>query len=369
MDQLLNSLQLQIKAREILGQKRTLTVYPDAVDFCSNDYFGFAKDPVLHKRVLQYFSENPNLLFGTTGSRLVSGNSDFIMQTERYLASEHQVESALLFPSGYTANVALLSALLKKGDTVIVDEKIHRSVHDGCQLSFAKKWKFKHNDIAHLEHLLQKVSGRCFIAVESLYSMDGDFAPLQQIAILADQYGAGLVVDEAHAFGVFGYGLVKQARMQSRVLATVVTYVKALGTHGAAILSSETLKDYLINYATPFIYSTALPNMQVAGVRIAYEYLKSKASLSYELQDNLTCFRSNCSYSRSHPQSPIQMVGFKDSLTLYTVQQVLQQQGIRTFAVVPPTVASGDESLRICLHVFNTKSEIKKLCEIINQYA
>ncbi len=368
MEQLLNALQKSLSDRERQGIRRTLRTYSEPVDFFSNDYLGFAKDKSLHRKIIQYYTAYPEVMNGATGSRLISGNSAYTQKIEKFLAEEHRVEAALLFPSGYSANVALFSALLQKNDTILVDAHIHRSVHDGCRLSFAKKIKFRHNDTAHLESLLQKTPCRCFIAIESLYSMHGDFAPLSDICFLAQKYQAALVVDEAHAFGVFGYGLVHQQYFQDKVLATVVTYGKAMGMHGAVILADKTVIDYLVNYAAPFIYSTAMPDFHVAGLRIGYDHLKKHAFLSEKLQKNLLYFHTKNVPVISDKKSPIQLLVCVNTPQLRSLQIELEKVNLQTFAVFPPTVRKGEERLRICLHAFNTKNEIDQLCEIIRKY-
>lgn len=367
MNQILNFLQLSLQEREEKGVKRTLRISPKTVDFFSNDYLGFARNKVLHQRILEEYNSQPELLFGSTGARLISGNTTYMREIEQFIAEEHQTEAALLFSSGYTANLALFSALLKRNDVVLVDENIHRSVHDGCRLSFAKKIKFRHNDLQHLESLLQKVGGRCFIAVESLYSMDGDLAPLTDMCGLAKKYGAALIVDEAHAFGVFGYGLVHKLGLQNEVFATVITYGKSMGMNGAVILSNQLVIDYLVNYASPFIYTTAMPHFHVSGLRIGYEFFKENDHFTNKLQENLVYFHSKGIESTAHKQSPVQILKFQTTAQLRVIRDRLEEANLHTFAVFPPTVREGEERLRVCIHAFNTKNEIAQLTEIIRK--
>jgi len=211
--------QESLDKRKEEGTLRRLKLQSDGVDFYSNDYLGFARNKELQNILLQKIMENPEMLSGSTGSRLISGNSDVATSVEHFIAQKHQFESALLFPSGYNANLALFSTLPSRHDVVIVDEQIHRSVHDACKLSNAKKLKFKHNDTEDLENILRRQEGHCYIAIESLYSMEGDFAPIQEIASIAGKYKASLIVDEAHAFGVFGYGLIEKYQLQHQVSA------------------------------------------------------------------------------------------------------------------------------------------------------
>ncbi len=367
MNSILNSFQQSLIDREIKDIKRTLKSKSNLIDFYSNDYLGLAKNHELHHKILSQYNQDISLLFGSTGSRLISGNSDYITTLENYIAKEHHYESALLFSSGYQANLGLFSAILDRNNTLLVDENIHRSVHDGCRLSFSKKLKFKHNDLQHLEQLLQKVNGKCFVAVESLYSMNGDFAPLVEICALVEQYNAALIVDEAHAFGVFGHGLVHQNNLQNRVLATVITYGKALGIHGAAILTNQITKDFLINFSSPFIYTTAMPDFHLTGLKIGYEFLKNQLQFKEKLHENISLFRNNDLPFSSDIQSPIQIIQFENTNQLRKVQKELEEDNMQTFAVFSPTVKAGEERLRICLHVFNQQEEIEKLIKILSQ--
>ncbi|MEY8760206.1 aminotransferase class I/II-fold pyridoxal phosphate-dependent enzyme [Chryseobacterium tongliaoense] len=353
--------------RNAEGTLRSLRIKPEGIDFYSNDYLGLARNKNFRELLLKKVSDYPELLSGSTGSRLISGNSPVATETEEYIAKQHHYPSALLFPSGYNANLALFSTLLGRLDTIIVDEQIHRSVHDACTMSNAKKVKFRHNDLASLEEKLQRQNGQCFIAIESLYSMEGDIAPIQEIAQLAEKYSAGLFVDEAHAFGVFGYGLVAEYQLQDKVMAAVITYGKALGSHGAAILSNELIKSYLVNFASPFIYTTSAQDFQWSAIQTGYEYLNHHPEFQKELRKNINLFRKQGLDSPSAENSPVQAILVPDNRRLKTLQQNLSENGFLTYAVYSPTVKEGTERLRICLHSFNTEEEIGKLCEIIKR--
>lgn len=360
--------QESLDKRKEEGTLRRLRLQPDGIDFYSNDYLGFAKSKELQHLLLRKITDNPQLLSGSTGSRLISGNSDIAVSVEKDIAQKHQFESALLFPSGYNANLALFSTLPNRHDTVIVDEQIHRSVHDACKLSNAKKLKFKHNDLEDLESILKRQKSHCYIAIDSLYSMEGDFAPLQEIASIASKYKASLIVDEAHAFGVFGYGLIEKFQLQNQVSTAVVTYGKALGAHGAAILCSETIKSYLINFASPFIYTTSAQDFQWMSIKTGYEFLDQNHELAEKLQDNIRVFRSRNLQSPSADTSPVQAIVIPDNQKLKKLQDTLSEEGFLTYAIYSPTVKEGSERLRICLHSFNTEEEIVKLTGIIKEF-
>ncbi|MDR6515485.1 aminotransferase class I/II-fold pyridoxal phosphate-dependent enzyme [Chryseobacterium camelliae] len=361
--------QKELDKRSESGTLRIVKPVSQGIDFYSNDYLGFARNIDLQNIMLDEVSRHPEWLSGTTGSRLISGNTAYINKTEQYIAQVHGFPAALLFSSGYQANLALFSALPGRQDTIITDEQIHRSAYDGCRLSFAKKMKFRHNDMDHLEQLLKKESGNCLIAVESLYSMEGDLASLAQIAALAEYFGAGLIVDEAHAFGIFGHGLIDRYGLQDKVTAAVVTYGKALGMHGAAVLSSNLVRNYLINFAAPLIYTTSSPDVQWLGIRSGYEFLSKHQPVQQALQNNIRIFRQQGIATPSAVGSPVQAVIIPDRNRLKSLQNRLAESGFLTYAVYSPSVKEGTERLRICLHSFNTEKEIIRLCEIIKESA
>lgn len=184
--------------------------------------------------------------------------------------------------------------------------------------------------------------------------------------MLARRYKAALIIDEAHAFGVFGYGLVHQYGLQKHIFATVITYGKALGAHGAAVLGEELLKSYLINFASPFIYSTACPDLFARHIRLGYTFLREHSELSDQLRRRIAYFGQRKIPSVSDPKSPIQAVIIPQHKVLIHLQQQLQKKGLQTYAVHSPAVEEGQERLRICLHQYNTEEEIDLLTAEIN---
>ncbi|NML68584.1 aminotransferase class I/II-fold pyridoxal phosphate-dependent enzyme [Chryseobacterium sp. RP-3-3] len=365
---MLKKFQAALDKRKEAGILRTLKPKLNGIDFYSNDYLGLAGNEELQLQLLLKVQENPQLLSGSSGSRLISGNTNTATETENYIAEQHQYPAALLFSSGYNANLALFSTLPDRHDTIIVDEQIHRSVHDACRMSHAKKLKFRHNDLEDLENILRKQTGPCYIAIESLYSMDGDLAPIQEIAALSKKYNAALIVDEAHAFGVFGYGLIEKYKLQNDVFAAVMTYGKALGAHGAAILCDETIKSYLVNFASPFIYTTAAQDFLWMAIQTSYEFLKQKPELSERLQKNIETFSNQNIKTPPSELSPIQAVLMPDNQQLRSLQKTLSDNNFLTYAVYSPTVKAGTERLRICLHSFNTEEDIVALTRIIKGF-
>lgn len=360
--------QESLQKREEEGILRKLRSRSEGIDFYSNDYLGFAGNKELQNIVLKKINDHPQLLSGSTGSRLISGNSDVVTATESCIAEKHGFSSALLFPSGYNANLALFSTLPSRHDTIIVDEQIHRSVHDACRLSNARKIKFKHNDLIDLENVLKRQEGHCYIAIESLYSMEGDLAPIKEIVELAKKYHTDVLVDEAHSFGVFGHGLIEKYGLQDQITANVITYGKAMGAHGAAILCSEIIKSYLVNFASPFIYTTSAQDFQWMSIQTGYEFLESNQETVKKLHKNIKIFRSQGLNSPSSAMSPIQAIVISDNQKLKHLQKTLSDEKFLTYAIYSPTVKEGTERLRICLHSFNTEEDIIRLTEIIREF-
>jgi len=265
---------------------RSLHETRDLVDFTSNDYLGFARSSNLREMVDAALRDRPDLPLGSTGSRLLSGHTQLHAEIEEEVATFHRAESSLIFNSGYDANIGLFSSVPQRSDTVLYDQLVHASVRDGLRLGLAKAYSFRHNDLAHLETRLRRAVGTCFVAVESVYSMDGDCAPLREIVELVQHYDAYLIVDEAHATGVFGTegrGRVVENSLQDMVFARLHTFGKALGVHGAAVVGSRTLKNYLINFARSFIYTTSLTPHSLVAIRCAYQQLARSRGLIGQL--------------------------------------------------------------------------------------
>ena len=256
------------------------------VDFASNDYIGFAHNENLFHQTHQYLLAHNIKTNGATGSRLISGNHNLYEVTENFIAQFHQAETALIFNSGYDANVGFFSCVPQRADIILYDELCHASVRDGIQMSYAKAYKFQHNDVADLEELLSRfqpttsvtlsaVEGQqpttLYIVTESVFSMDGDSPNIEALTQIAQKYNAYLVIDEAHALGVFGEqgeGLVQSSGLQDQVFARIMTFGKGLGCHGAAILGSAELKSYLVNFARSFIYTTGLSPHSIATILV-----------------------------------------------------------------------------------------------------
>jgi 8-amino-7-oxononanoate synthase len=365
-------LKRKLDERESSGTYRTLKPENDLIDFCSNDYLGFARSADLKSKIDQEVQNHPHSLNGSTGSRLLSGNLQYTEDLEKSIAAHHQYPAGLLFNSGYDANLGLLSSLAQRGDTIILDELIHASAIDGARLSYANRYNFKHNDVDSLEAKLKLAKGNCYVVIESVYSMDGDTPPLLDILNLTEKYGAHLIVDEAHAVGLYPKGLVTELGLQNRVFASLVTFGKALGGHGAIILGSDILRAYLINFARPFIYTTAASFHQLATVKMAYQLLNSAEQEIICLKNNIRLFKEQINTKSSYPllnsDSSIQCIVLKDNNKARDMANILQNGGLDVRAILSPTVAASTERIRICLHSFNTAADITKLTDIINQF-
>lgn len=358
-------IQQKLEHRQQAGSYRQLKTENNLVDFSSNDYLGFARSAALKELVNQELLNNPQHLNGSTGSRLLKGNTQYAENLESYIAQFHQAEAALLFNSGYDANLGLLSSLPQRGDTVIHDELAHASIIDGIRLSYANRYNFKHNDLNELETKLKQAKGNCYIVVESVYSMDGDIAPLTELSTLANQYNAALIVDEAHAIGVFGSGLTNKLGLHDRIFARIVTYGKAMGCHGAAILGSKELCQYLINFARSFIYTTAAPFHQLATIRMAYKLLSIETEPVDALQKLISSYDIQMSINTATYSSAIKTVIINGNERTKQAAANLQNQGFDVRPILSPTVAAGTERLRICLHSYNTAAEISSLVDAL----
>lgn len=363
-----------LREREKAGLLRSLETAPGGIDFCSNDYLGLARDGRLRARIAAVAagSAAPQ---GATGSRLISGNHPEIEALEAQLAGFYASEAALVFSSGYAANLGLLASLGGVVKTLVCDRLLHASAIDGGRLSGAKRVIFAHNDMGDLKARLGELhSGdTAAVAVDTVYSMDGDFAPLEEIAVLAEEHDTAVVVDEAHANGVLGpagRGGVVAAGLQDRVLARVVTFGKALGLQGGAVLCSQDLRDYLVNFARSFVFSTGVSPLWAASVRTVYEMLPDLNAEREQLLDNVSRFRGRAAES-AQPWLPseswIQCLRVPGARRIMRVGGILRSRGLAALPIRAPTVPEGEERIRVCLHAHNTEEEIDLLFSAVDE--
>ncbi|NVM65596.1 8-amino-7-oxononanoate synthase [Mucilaginibacter sp. SG538B] len=365
-------LKRRLDERQQAGTYRQLKPESSLIDFCSNDYLGFARSAVLKQSIAREVNNHPLSLNGAAGSRLLSGNIQYAEDLEDQIAAYHQSEASLLFNSGYDANLGLLSSLAQRGDTLILDELVHASIIDGARLSYANRYSFRHNDLESLEAKLKLAKGNCYVVIESVYSMDGDTPPVLEIFNLTEKYNAALIIDEAHAVGLYSKGLVCELGLQQRIFARVITFGKALGSHGAIVLGSSNLRNYLINFSRSFIYTTAASFHQLAAIKMAYQLLENSDEAIINLKRNIRLFKEKVNtgetYTLLNSDSSIQCIVLKSNETAREAARQLQTNNLDVRPILSPTVAQGTERIRICLHSFNTENELTLLAATLNKF-
>ena len=370
MDEFRRQLQMRLETREQEGLLRTLKYTSALVDFTSNDYLGLARSQELCAQIHHTLDSFKNKSNGATGSRLLAGNTEYYESVEAKLAAIFKAEASLILNSGYTANIAVLSSLPQRNDTILYDELAHACIKDGARLSLAKRFSFRHNDLDDLESKLKRAEGTIYIAVESVYSMDGDQCPLHALVALAEKYNAFVILDEAHSTGVYGErgsGLAVSENLHNRIAVRVYTFGKAMGIHGACIAGSSELRKYMINFARPFIYTTAMPLHSVVAIECAFNYLQENIYLQQQLKDNIHAYLNAAQdlSNKTVSHSSIQTAIFPGNEHSKKVATELQQKGFDVRPILSPTVPKGSERLRICLHTFNTAHEIETLADAL----
>lgn len=367
---------------------------PGAVDFSSNDFLSLATDVDFRK---DYVKELQGNIFpiGSTGSRLLDGNSQYAEQLEERISRFHDAEAGLLVGSGFDANVSIFTCLPQPGDIIVYDELIHASVHDGMKVSRATSFlPFKHNCLADYRRRLEscqplKAGQNVFVALESVYSMDGDLSPLtEMVAIKNEVFPAGnchLVVDEAHSTGIYGSkggGRVNELGLEKDVLVRLHTFGKALACNGAIILCSSIIKSYLINYARPVIFTTFMSYPMLTAIEVAYDWLEDgrTKALSVKLFNLITLMYEELrtldpmarrlepgsfELPTSCPDSAIFALMMDEPRELATF---CQAAGFVVRPVMHPTVPQGTERVRICLHAGNTDAQIHAFVSRVRQW-
>lgn len=377
MKKLPNHLISKLEMRKQHKSLRQLYSSGGLIDFTSNDYIGFSTSSAIFQDTHQFLVDINCVQNGATGSRLLSGNHIVYPQAEDYIAQFHHAEAALIFNSGYDANVGFFSSVPQKGDLILYDELCHASIRDGIKLSNAKAYKFAHNDFEDIETLIKRhKTDIVYLVTESVFSMDGDTPNLEELVAVAKKHNSYLVVDEAHALGVFGEngeGVVQMLNLQDSIFARIVTFGKGLGCHGAAIVGSDDLKQYLINFARSFIYTTGLSPHSVATILVAYQFLGTA-------KDNLSLLRANIVHFNQQKKllglkplfvqskSAIQSAIIPGNQNVKTIAKQLQEKGFGVKAIVSPTVPEGQERLRFCLHSFNSKDDITDVLTLLTTF-
>lgn len=377
MSEFPKKLQQKLDKREENASLRKLSSPKNAIDFSSNDYLGYSKSKEIFEATHQFLINRNIFQNGATGSRLLTGNHSLYQEAEDFISNFHNAEMALIFNSGYDANLGFFGSIPQRGDIILYDEYCHASIRDGMQLSYAKSFKFIHNDLEDLEALLEKYSENeslIYIVTESVFSMDGDSPDLEKMALIAEKFNAYLVVDEAHALGVFGEkgeGLVQHLNLESKIFARIMTYGKGLGCHGAAILGTKQLKEYLVNFSRSFIYTTGLSPHSVASILIAYQFLSKEKMALEKLRENIAHFNQekqllSLKQLFVRNKSAIQSAIIPGNEKVKSIALKLQEKGFDVKAILSPTVPEGQERLRFCLHSYTTKQEISEVLKLLS---
>jgi 8-amino-7-oxononanoate synthase len=375
-------LEKRLENRKQQNAFRTLGTSNDLIDFSSNDYLGFAGNKELFLNTQLLLEESGMCLNGATGSRLLSGNHKLYTLAEKQIADFHNSPAALIFNSGYDANIGFFSSIPQKGDLIFYDELVHASIRDGITMSNSKAYKFKHNDLADLKKKLSNINSEenseIYIVTESVFSMDGDSPDLAAFAAFAEKGNYHLIVDEAHSLGVFGkngVGLIQQLKLENKVFARIITFGKALGVHGAVILGSDLLMQYLVNFCRSFIYTTALSPHSIATIFSGYKLLERQDANKEntdikKLHENIEFFKSEIIRLKLQNKfiksdSAIHCCIIPGNNEVKIIANKIQKEGFNVKPILNPTVTKGSERLRFCIHSFNSKEEITNLLNLM----
>ena len=371
-------LQKDLQDRKSLGTYRSLKTVDSpqgreitldgrrVLNFCSNDYLGLANDARIKRVAFEAIEEYG---WGAGASRLVCGNMGPHERLEKDLALFKNTECALVFSSGYMANTGIISALMDRRSVVLSDKLNHASIVDGIILSRAGFLRYPHADMQALQRILKNFPSekRKLIVTDSVFSMDGDRAPLKEIVDLARRYEAMVMVDEAHAFGILGRrggGLVEELALEGQVDIQMGTLSKAAGSFGAYVCGTKVLRDYLINKSRSFIYTTAMPPLLAQASRAALQIIRQADSLRRQLQLNANYLRGELGvlgFDTMNSSTPIIPILVKDPLRAVAMSQRLLGQGIFVQAIRPPTVPMGTARLRLTVMATHTQDDLEKL--------
>lgn len=344
----------------------------ELVNFGSNDYLGLAGHPAVREAAQKAMEEWG---VGAGAARLVTGNLAVHEALERRVAAFKETEAAILFGSGYTANLGTISALVGRDDLILSDRLNHASLIDGCRLSRARLRVYRHRDLESLEEQLKKSQGfrRRLVVTDSVFSVDGDLAPLAEIADLADRYGAMLMVDEAHSTGVFGdrgSGLAHRLGVAGRVQVHMGTLSKAVGVIGGYVAGDRTLIDYLRNRARSFIFTTAIPAACCSAAMAAIEIIEQQPEVRERLWANVEQARTalaelHCDMGDSASQIIPVIIG--DAREAMDVSLRLSQAGFLAPALRPPTVPEGSSRLRVSISAGQSSNDISSFAGALSQ--
>ncbi len=345
----------------------------EVINLCSNDYLGLANHLLLKeaaKKALDTYGT------GSAASRLISGTTQLHKELEKRIARFKKTEAALVFNSGYSANLGIITALVDREDIIFSDKLNHASIVDGCLLSGAEFKRYPHKDINALEKMLQESINhrRRLIITDTIFSMDGDIAPLLEIVELAKKYDCMLMLDEAHATGVFGEhgcGVFEHFKLENRDhIIHMGTLSKALGSFGAYVAGSKDLIEYIINKSRPFIYTTALPAYVIAASIAALDIIEKQPDLRKKLWDNVNFFKQGLekiNINTMQSQSQIIPILIGDNDKAVKISNRLLEVGIFIQAIRPPTVPKGQARLRVTIMATHTKKDLEIALDKLNK--
>lgn len=366
-------LQVKLEERTSKNSLRKLEIPEGLVDFCSNDYLGFARSEELAQAIDELSLDHIGNLVGSGASRLISANNSFVEMLESEVAQLVGFQSGLLFNSGYNSNLGFFSCVPQRNDVVLYDELVHASIRDGLRMGVARSYSFGHNSLEDLKVKLSNltIEGSVFVVVESVYSMDGDSPDLEKLTEFCSANNLHLVVDEAHAFGLFGpngQGKVFELGLQKEVYAVIVTFGKALGCHGAMVLGTEILRSYLVNFARSLIYTTMMSIGDQKSIYCALKRLSCVDHKNLKSKYLIRLFKSLIDDSEVQivpSDSYIQSVLIPGNSAVKKVEQKMRDNGFWVKAILSPTVSEGKERIRICFHEYNTEVEVRQLVKCL----
>ncbi len=371
MSSLLQEVDRRLEELRLQDQYRQLPVV-SGLDFSSNDYLGLSQDPSFRAAILERVSRSTPLT--SPSSRLLAGNTPSHLELEERLSRLKGSEAALVFPSGYQANVGLLSTLIRSADRVLSDRQNHASIIDGLRLSRCQKVIFPHLDTEAISEALAvpHPCGQTFLVTESLFSMDGDIAPLDVYAQMAERWGVHLIVDDSHALGVFGKeqgsGLTERFGIEGRTAAIVSTFGKALGLYGAFVAAPKPIIEYLVNACRSFIFTTAVPPLMLSAIQAALDILEhepQRRQRVLSLADRLREQLRGGGLDTLNSAGPIVPVIVGQNQEAVAAARRLQDQGLDVRAIRPPTVAPGTARLRISVHANHRDEDVDRLAAAV----
>lgn len=364
------------KLQEKIIERKNTNAYRDLpenvhqnIDFISNDYLGLGQSELLFDETHQMLLSNKLKYNGSTGSRLISGNHKLYNKLEHLLINFYKSENALVYNSGYDANIGFFAAVPQRNDIVLYDEFIHASIRDGISMGIAKSYKFKHNNLNELDVKLDKITDlydNIYVVTESVFSMDGDSPDIEKLVSICSKHNVKLVIDEAHAVGVMGKNLSGLIAPEN-CFAKIVTFGKAFGTHGAAILCRSDLKNYLINFSRSFIYTTALSPHSIASIIASHQFINT-INHTEILTKNIQFFKLQLKKMElsdlfTTSTSAIQSCIIKGNDNVKAIAKKMTDKGFLVKPILHPTVPKNQERLRFCLHSYNTDEEISALLQ------